>query len=230
MDERLIDIVSMSDGTIAGRAELRPITPAPGVFELTLFVEPECRRRGVGSRLLTAVLDRTTASRLVTEVEAGSPGEAFCLRHGFRHTGAGRHDLLLLGDLHRAWLGELIDAEPGEYRLTHWTGELPEPRSVLTTAYADGGLAAYALAIVGVLTEHRARQFGPAVLPGHRGRRLELRVNAALIQHLRESHPHIDEVETVITGDDPVLAAREHLGFRLLRRTHRYELDPGGSS
>jgi hypothetical protein len=92
---------------------------------------------------------------------------------------------------------------------------------VLTAADAGGDLAAYAVAVVDL---PRARQYGPAVLPGHRGRRLGLWVNAALIQRLREVHPRVDEIETAGAADDPCLPAREHLGFRPVRRTRLYEL------
>ncbi|GAA5179108.1 GNAT family N-acetyltransferase [Rugosimonospora acidiphila] len=265
MTEHSMDIVALPDhsgvsrwqavaprGFVAGVASLRPVvsfgheflpdpaqTVKPGAAELSLYVEPEWRRRGIGSRLLATVRAHATEPLLVADVAAGSPGEAFCLRHGFRHTRSGRHDLLTYCDVHQAWLGELVDAEPPGYRLTHWTGDLPRaPRveellaspsrpgnAVLTAADADGDLAAYAVAVVGALSPPRARQYGPAVLPDHRGRRLGLWVNAALIQRLREVHPQIDEIEAARALDDPhLLAAREHLGFHLIRRTRLYEL------
>jgi hypothetical protein len=63
------------------------------------------------------------------------------------------------------------------------------------------------------------------VLPHHRGRRLGLWVNAALIQRLREIHPHVNEIETFTAEDDLHLrVTRKHLGFHPLRRTHLYEL------
>ncbi|WP_281369106.1 GNAT family N-acetyltransferase [Phytohabitans rumicis] len=265
MSQPLIDIVRVSDhlegsrwqavspgGSVAGVATLRTITPfghalllppapatTPGAPEVSLYVEPQWRRRGIGSRLLATVREQTAEPRLVADVAEGTPGEAFCQRHGFRHTRSRRHDLLTYCDVHRAWLGELVDAEHPGYRLTHWTGDLPNaPRveellrspsrpgnAVLTAADANGDLAAYAVAVVGALFEPRARQYGPAVLPDHRGQQLGRWVNAALIQRLREVHPHVNEIETAAAEDDPhLLAVREHLGFRFLRRTHLYEL------
>jgi GNAT superfamily N-acetyltransferase len=245
MTERLIDIVALPSrwqavapgGSVAGVAGLRPIMPFEyeDTPELSLYVEPQWRRRGIGSRLLTAVRAQSAEPRLVTDVVAGSPGEAFCLRHGFRRIRSQRHDMLTYCDVHRAWLGELVDAEHPGYRLTHWTGDLPSTarveellrspsrpgNAVLTAADAGGDLAAYAVAVVDL---PRARQYGPAVLPGHRGRRLGLWVNAALIQRLREVHPRVDEIETAGAADDPCLPAREHLGFRPVRRTRLYEL------
>lgn len=266
MNDALIDIVAtVSDhpgvlrwqavareGSVAGAASLRPIMPfetglllppdtatKPVAPELTLSVEPEWRRRGIGSRLLATVREQTAEPRLVAEVVAGSPGEAFCLRHGFRRIRSTRYDLLTYRDIHPAWLGELVHVDHPGYRLSYWTGDLPDPSrveellrspsrpgdAVLTAADADGDLAAYAVAIVGALSQPRARQYGPAVLPGHRGRRLGLWVNAALVQRLHHVHPHIGEIETATAEDDHhLLAVREHLGFHLLRRTHIYEL------
>ncbi|MFI5896675.1 GNAT family N-acetyltransferase [Actinoplanes sp. NPDC051513] len=265
MREPLIDIVAAPEqpggarwqavalgGSVAGVAGLRPTIPLPALSdpgpdaaELTLYVEPEWRRRGIGSRLLAAVREHSAAPRLLADVTAGSPAEAFCRRHGFRHTLSRRHDLLTYCDVHQAWLGELVDAEHPGYRLIHWTGHLPGApdiqdllrspshpgNAVLTAADADGDLAAYAVAVVGRPAEPRARQYGPAVLPGHHGRRLGLWVNAALIQRLREIHPQITEIETAAAGDDPVLpAARRHLGFHPVRRTRLYELRERGRS
>ncbi|GAA4608117.1 GNAT family N-acetyltransferase [Actinoplanes octamycinicus] len=227
-------------GVVAGVAGLWPVPGVrPGVPELSLYVPPEWRRHGIGSRLLSAVREQATVPLLAAAVAAGSPGEAFCRRHGFRHARSRRHDLLTYCDVHQAWLGELVDTEHPGYRLRHWTGDLPgEPRveellrspsgpgnAVLTAADADGDLAAYAVAVIAGPARHRARQYGPAVLPRHRGRRLGRWVNAALIQRLRQTHPRIDEIEAAAAEDHPaLLAARADLGFRTLRHTHLYEL------
>jgi GNAT superfamily N-acetyltransferase len=254
MSEPLIDIVPVSeraggsrwqavapDGSVVGEARVRPADPVltPGEPELSLRVEPGWRRRGVGSRLLAAVLARAAGPRLAADAVAGSPGEAFCRRHGFRHVGTRRHDLLTYRDVHGAWLAELLDAEHPGYRLTHWTGDLPDAARVeellrgpsrpgnalLTAADAGGDLAAYALAVVGALRRPRARQYGPAVLPGHRGQRLDRWVNAALLQRLAELHPHVEEIEAAAGEDHPhLLAVRRDLGFHPFRRTRRYEL------
>ena len=204
-----------------------------------LYIEPAWRRRGIGSRLLAAVRESAVGPRLLTDADAGSPGEAFCRRHGFRHTESRRHHLLTYCDIHEAWLGELIDAAHPGYRLAHWSGDLSDVSQVetllrtpsrpgnalLTVAEADGDLAAYAMAVVCAPPQPRARQYGPAVSPEHRGRRLDHWVNAALIQRLRQTHPHVNEIQTHTAENDPgLLAARAELGFRPVRRTHLYEL------
>jgi GNAT superfamily N-acetyltransferase len=260
MSEPVLDIVVVSTdsgasrwqavaprGSVAGVASLRPVVRsgqglllrAGAVPELSLYVEPEWRRRGIGSRLLATVREQAAVPYLVADVAEGSPGRAFCLRHGFRHTGVRRHDVLTYCDVHEAWLRELIDAEHSGYRLSTWTGDLPNGsiidelirtpsgpgNAVLTAADTGGDLAAYAVAIVGPPAQPRARQYGPAVLPAHRGRRLGIWVNAGLVQQLREVHPHVNEVVTAAADDDHhQLATRQQLGFRFHRRTHVFEL------
>lgn len=239
-------------GFVAGVATLRPIIPfgvdfllpaapalEPGAADLGLYVEPGWRRRGIGSRLLATVQEKAVGLRLRTDVAAGSPWEAFFPRHGFRQTESRRHDLLTYCDVHEAWLGELIDAAHPGYRLAHWSGDLSDVsrietllrspsrpgNALLTVAEADGDLAAYAMAVVCAPPQPRARQYGPAVSSGHRGRRLGHWVNAALIQRLREAHPYVNEIRTHTADDDPdLLITREDLGFHQVRRTHLYEL------
>jgi hypothetical protein len=245
MSDALIDIVAMPGrwraveprGPVAGVAGRWPLLQPSGQ-ELMLYVEPRWRRHGIGSRLLAAVREQAAGPSLLANVTPGSPGEAFCRRHGFRLLGSGRRDLLTYGNVHQAWLGELVDAEHPGYRLTHWTGDLPDvPRvgellrgpsrpgnAVLTAADADSGPAAWAVAVVDDLSRARARQFGPEVLPGHHGRRLGLWVNAALIRRLREVHPQVDEIETVTAGEH-LPAVRRHLGFRPLPPLSHYGLD-----
>ncbi|XVV14575.1 N-acetyltransferase family protein [Actinoplanes sp. CA-131856] len=218
-------------GFVAGRAGLWSLPPPapPGTARLSMSVEPRWRRRGIGSRLLAAVRDSAAGLRLLADVGAGSPGEAFCRRHGFRRTGSRRHDLLTYCDVHQAWLGELVEADHPGYRLSSWTGALPGGPGValLTAAEAGGGdLAAYAMAVAGPGERPRARQYGPAVLPGHGERQIGLWVNAALIQRLRTAHPYVTEIEAVDPGHDAeLLAVRRHLGFRPVRRTRLYELE-----
>ncbi|MDO3700298.1 GNAT family N-acetyltransferase [Micromonospora sp. C28SCA-DRY-2] len=263
MSESVIDIVATPDhlgtprwhavtspGSVAGVADLRPVMPfeyelppptalQPGIFDLNLYVRPQWRRRGIGSRLLAAVGAYAVGRRLIVETAPDSAAQSFCERHGFRRTGSRIHDLLAYRDIHHAWLGELVDVEHPGYRLRHWTGDptggnsveqlLRYPsrpgNAVVSTAEADGGVVAYVLAMTGAPSQRRARQYGPAVLVGHRGRRLGLWVNAALLTRLREIHPHVEEIETRTAEEDSDLVAlHRHLGFRPLGRRIRYEL------
>ncbi|MGC4890504.1 GNAT family N-acetyltransferase [Micromonospora sp. DT227] len=261
MSERLIDVVAepgrpgisrwravTPSGVVAGVVDLRPVLPfddespvavRAGGLGLDLHVEPRWRRRGIGSTLLTAVVENAVGLRLVGDVAAGSAGESFCLRHGFRRVGSWGRDLLPCCDVHRAWLGELVDVEHPRYRLRHWTGDLrgaagvehllrrpSHPgEAVVSAAETDGGVVAYALATTGSPLRRRARQYGPVVLVGHRGRRLGVWVNAALIQRLCDIHPHVEEIETrTADGDLGTLALRRHLGFHPVGRSVRYEL------
>ncbi|MFI5486729.1 GNAT family N-acetyltransferase [Micromonospora echinaurantiaca] len=263
MSESVIDIVAAPDhlgtprwhavtspGSVAGVADLRPVMPfeyelppptalQPGTLDLNLYVQPQWRRRGIGSRLLAAVGAHAVGRRLVVEVAPDSAAQSFCERHGFRRTGSRSHDLLTCCDVHHAWLGELVDVEHPGYRLRHWTGDpygatsveqlLQHPSrpggAVVSAAEVDGGVVAYVLAMTGAPPQRRARQYGPAVLVGHRGRRLGLWVNAALLTRLREIYPYVEEIETRTDHDDADLRAlRRHLGFRALGRRLRYEL------
>ncbi|WP_143050003.1 GNAT family N-acetyltransferase [Asanoa ishikariensis] len=242
MNETMINIVAVPggarwlavapSGVTAGVLAMGPDPPlALGGRELSLRVEPRWRRQGVGSRLLAAVRDQTAEPRLLADVVPGTPGEAFCLRHGFRRTVARRHDLLTYCDVHGAWLGELVDAEHPGYRLTHWTGDVADASpvpvvpsgpgdTVLTAANTASDLAAYAMAVIDV--GPRARLHGPAVLPTHDGPELGPWVGAALIQRVRQVHPHVNEIETVTAENDPYLLG--DLGFQPIRRTRLYEL------
>ncbi|MFI7489670.1 GNAT family N-acetyltransferase [Micromonospora echinaurantiaca] len=263
MSESVIDIVAALDhlgtprwhavtspGLVAGVADLRPVMPfeyelppptalQPGTLDLNLYVQPQWRRRGIGSRLLAAVGAHAVGRRLIVETAPDSAAQSFCERHGFRRTGSRIHGLLAYRDIHHAWLGELIDVEHPGYRLRHWTGDPTGANSVeqllrypsrpgnavVSTAEADGGVVAYVAAMTGAPSQRRARQYGPAVLVGHRGRRLGLWVNAALLTRLREIHPHVEEIETRTADEDSDLVAlHRHLGFRPLGRRLRYEL------
>ncbi|NUR69296.1 MAG: GNAT family N-acetyltransferase [Hamadaea sp.] len=241
------------DGSAAGVAGLRPGIPfrpslvmppfreppssreAPS--EVSLHVAAEWRNRGIGSRLLAAVREQAAGRLLAADVTEGTPEEALYRRHGFQPAGLRRHDLLTYCDVHQAWVSELVDDEHPGYRLADWSGAildapaiadvLDDPNrlghAVQVAADADGDLAAYATVVVGPPWQRRALQYGPAVLAAHRGHGLGRWVSAALIQRLREIHPHVDEIQTATADDDlGLIALRGQLGFRFLRRTRRY--------
>ncbi|KNB50752.1 GNAT family N-acetyltransferase [Streptomyces caatingaensis] len=96
-----------ADGVMEGCVALRvhPGEGAPGALPAVLHnfcVRPDRQRRGVGSRLLSALL-ADAAARSVTEVFAATTGggESF-VRAGFRETGAARAP--------RAWAAALDPA------------------------------------------------------------------------------------------------------------------------
>ncbi|WKD37554.1 GNAT family N-acetyltransferase [Streptomyces xanthophaeus] len=136
---RLTWMATAADGTAVAVAGLRVFT-SPGqehLAELELHVDPAHRRLGTGSRLLAAAVAacRTENRRaLITTAAADSPGAAFCERRGFRSAMTLDHLILRLGETDRADLLEVADAEHPGYRLTGWTGTVPDR---LADAFAE---------------------------------------------------------------------------------------------
>ncbi|WP_254705865.1 GNAT family N-acetyltransferase [Streptomyces vilmorinianum] len=132
--QRLTWLAHGPDGDAVGVAALRLFT-APGrdhVAELELHVDPAHRRRGTGSRLLSAVVAacRTENRRsLVAEIAADGPGEAFCDRWGFHRALTMNYLILRLDEQDEkeaTRLREVAEAEHPGYRLTGWTGTVPD--------------------------------------------------------------------------------------------------------
>ncbi|QES52468.1 GNAT family N-acetyltransferase [Streptomyces venezuelae] len=128
-------------GGPVGVAGLRLFT-SPGrdhLAELELHVDPAHRRLGTGSLLLSAVVAACRAENrrsLIVETAADSPGQAFCEQRKFRQVLALDHLLLRLGELDEdavRHIAHTADAEHPGYRLTGWTGTVPED---LATAFA----------------------------------------------------------------------------------------------
>ncbi|MDV5143943.1 GNAT family N-acetyltransferase [Streptomyces sp. SBC-4] len=131
---RLTWLATGADGAPVGIAGLRVFT-SPGqehLAELDLHVDPAHRRLGTGSLLLSAAVAacRTENRRsLITTAAADGPGEAFSERWGFRRALSLDHLLLRLtgGDeTDRSDLLRIADAEHIGYRLTGWTGTVPD--------------------------------------------------------------------------------------------------------
>ncbi|MEU4270886.1 GNAT family N-acetyltransferase [Streptomyces sp. NPDC026092] len=128
---RLTWLATGADGTTVGVAALRVFT-SPGqehLAELELHVDPAHRRLGTGSLLLEAVVAacRTENRRsLITTAPADGPGEAFGARRGFRRALTLNHLMLRLDEPARAELLRYADAEHPGYRLTCWTGTVPD--------------------------------------------------------------------------------------------------------
>ncbi|MET7532766.1 GNAT family N-acetyltransferase [Streptomyces goshikiensis] len=128
---RLAWLATGADGVPVGVAGLRVFT-SPGqhhLAELELHVAPAHRRLGTGSLLLSAVVAacRTENRRsLIATAAADGPGEAFSERWGFRRALALSHLVLRLDETDRAGLLRIADAEHPGYRLTGWTGTVPD--------------------------------------------------------------------------------------------------------
>ncbi|WP_030693415.1 GNAT family N-acetyltransferase [Streptomyces globisporus] len=128
-----------ADGIPVGVAGLRLFT-SPGqehLAELELHVDPAHRRLGAGSLLLSAAVAacRTENRRsLITTVAADGPGELFSERYGFRRALTLDHLVLRLDEPAGAGLPRIAEAERPGYRLTGWTGTVPDD---LAEAFAD---------------------------------------------------------------------------------------------
>ncbi|MFI5753341.1 GNAT family N-acetyltransferase [Streptomyces sp. NPDC051644] len=128
---RLTWLATTADGTTVGVAGLRLFTSPSQqhLAELELTVDPAHRRLRTGSLLLSAVVAACRAERrrsLVATAAADSPGEAFSERHGFRRALILNHLMLRLDELDVAELLRIADAERPGYRLTGWTGTVPD--------------------------------------------------------------------------------------------------------
>ncbi|MFI6015218.1 GNAT family N-acetyltransferase [Streptomyces sp. NPDC051243] len=137
--QRLTWMATDEDGTAVAVAGLRLFTQ-PGqehLAELELHVTPEHRRRGTGSRLLSAVVAacRTENRRsLVVATGADGPGEAFAERWHFKPVLTLDHLILELDRLDQDAIRRVADAEHPGYRLTGWTGTVPDD---LAAAFAS---------------------------------------------------------------------------------------------
>ncbi|MFD5411792.1 GNAT family N-acetyltransferase [Streptomyces nojiriensis] len=128
---RLTWLAVGADGVPVGVAGLRVFTSAgrDHLAELELHVDPAHRRLGAGSRLLSAAVAacRTENRRsLVATAADGGPGEAFGERRGFHRALTLDHLVLRLGEPPAADLPQIADTAPPGYRLTGWTGAVPD--------------------------------------------------------------------------------------------------------
>ncbi|MFC5666591.1 GNAT family N-acetyltransferase [Kitasatospora misakiensis] len=123
---RLVWLAVDGEGNPVGTASLR-LFGDPGqahLAELAVRVHPVERRKGVGSRLVEAVLAGAGAEgrrAVVAPAEGGTPGEAFLEARGFRRALTLRHARLDL----TAEVASEAEAGAG-YRLVAWDGAVPE--------------------------------------------------------------------------------------------------------
>lgn len=128
---RLTWLATGADGVPVAVAGLRLFTSAgqEHLAEMELHVDPAHRRLGTGSRLLSAVVAACRAEgrrSLIVAAAADSPGEAFSERSGFRRALTLDHLMLRFDEMDEAGLRKIADAEHPGYRLTGWTGTVPD--------------------------------------------------------------------------------------------------------
>ncbi|GGU55597.1 GNAT family N-acetyltransferase [Lentzea flava] len=122
---RLFWLADEPDGTVSGAASLRLFDRRgqEHLAELELYVHPDWRRRGVGSRLLAQVVLAAQAENrrsLVAGVGDIEPGTSFCAARNFERVLTLRHLLLDLSEV------DLEVADPAGYRLRSWAGTVPD--------------------------------------------------------------------------------------------------------
>ncbi|BCJ29968.1 GNAT family N-acetyltransferase [Actinocatenispora sera] len=90
-------LVAEVDGTLAGYAALA------GTLLDALYLLPERRRRGLGSRLLAAVREYSPECLTLHVFEANVEARAFYARHGFVEVGRGDDNMERLPELTLCW-------------------------------------------------------------------------------------------------------------------------------
>lgn len=128
---RLAWLARDADGTTLGSAFLRLFTRTGQNRLATLegSVHPAERRENVGSLMLTAALDAAREngrSRVISHVQAGSPGDAFLSARGFRRVLALESARLSLPDADLAALTAIVERPHTGYRLASWEGMVPD--------------------------------------------------------------------------------------------------------
>ncbi|MBY8846644.1 GNAT family N-acetyltransferase [Streptomyces sp. SP2-10] len=129
--ERLIWVARSEDGATVAVATLRLFTQ-PGqehLAELDLHVDPRHRRQGIGSRLFSTAVAACRAENrrsLIAQTGAAGPGAAFCERWNFSPALTLNHLLLHLDGPAADRTAALAGADHPGYRLTGWTGTVPD--------------------------------------------------------------------------------------------------------
>ena len=130
---RLAWLASDADGIPVGSAFLRLFTKIgqDHLAELDLRVHPAERRKRTGSRLLEAAVDaaRQDGRRcVITQAEAGSPGDRFLPARGFRRvlTLTFTRLPLPLAEADSTALTEITEQSHPGYRLASWEGTVPD--------------------------------------------------------------------------------------------------------
>jgi GNAT superfamily N-acetyltransferase len=128
---RLAWLASDTDGIPVGSAFLRLFTSIgqDHLAELDLRVHPAERRNRTGSRLLEAAVAaaRQDGRRcVITQTEAGSPGDRFLPARGFRRVLALTFTRLPMAEADITALTEVAEQSHPGYRLASWEGTVPD--------------------------------------------------------------------------------------------------------
>ncbi|MER0481949.1 GNAT family N-acetyltransferase [Streptomyces sp. Edi2] len=128
---RLAWLASDSDGTPVGSAFLRLYTTTgqDHLAALELHVHPAERRNRTGSRLLDAAVAaarRDGRRCIITEAEAGSPGDRFLPARGFRKVLPLIHTRLARTEADIPALTGIAERPHPGYRLASWEGMVPD--------------------------------------------------------------------------------------------------------
>lgn len=130
-ERRVYWLARAGDGTPVGRAELRfPTQHNLHLGNVLVYVHPDHRRQGIGTRLAQAVVAEAAAdgrTDLVTDINDGHPGEAFFTRLGGKVGLPQRISRLDLHGLDRDLMARWIsDGEATDYSLVSWRARCPD--------------------------------------------------------------------------------------------------------
>ncbi|GII34120.1 GNAT family N-acetyltransferase [Planotetraspora mira] len=128
---RLAWLASDADAIPVGSAFLRLFTRdgEDHRAELELNVHPAERREGTGSLLLDAAVAAARSENrrcVITQAEAGSPGDRFLAARGFRRVLTLTFTRLPLATADISALTEIIERPHPGYRLDAWDGTVPD--------------------------------------------------------------------------------------------------------
>lgn len=127
-------LVATENGSVVGMAtiETHHLQSNSDKAEVEIDVHPERRRRGIGTRLVKAVVDvlEPQGRTVITEINVdGEQTRGFWKAMGAEHKLIERQSRLWLADTDEALMTKWVqqrDARAGEYRLEHWRGPTPD--------------------------------------------------------------------------------------------------------